>query len=510
MVQELFASFFGVSISTGLVAALLAAFSPLADRRFSPQWRYGAWLVLALRLLIPWSPVFSRTIVVELPELALEGGGNTGGLVPSGSGDTAAYTASQAGSVTLVRLAALVWLAGCVLFLLWHGLGYWLSERQLRRNSRPVEERIGRLLAQVCQETGTAVEKRPVAVLYGSRISSPMLAGLFHPVILLPQASYSDQELSFIFRHELVHFRRRDLYYKLLLMAANAFHWYNPLIYLMVRRANADLELSCDSAVVEGADTARRLAYSETILASVSGAGGRQSYLTTYFWGGKGRERLQARLQNIMEGPGRSGRPLFLLLLLLTALSSGLIACGRTEELSQLTFPAARVETDIPAAAAVYSIEPFQVSIWLPEGWTLRAGEETADPLTCPRTPLDIYDGEEKVGSIGYNTFTIYPDTTEENFYRMVYNELMLSNLVSWDCDYTPVRQTAAACNATCRVRSVLHGEAGRMPDTEPAYSPAVLAYDTELLVYVAASFEEGSLTDDQLAVIAESIRISR
>lgn len=511
MLQTLFLSLAEVSAGTGLLIVLLAAFSPLADRRFSPRWRYWAWLALALRLLIPWSPVFSRTVVVSLPALTLESGAFSGEALSSGVGETlTAPGTAPAFSITWTQLAALVWLSGWLLFLLWHGIGFWLYRRKLRRRSRPVEDkRILLLLEESCREVGVKCPK----LLYGGGISGPLLAGLLRPAILLPSVAYSDRELTLIFRHELVHLRRKDLWYKLLLLLTNALHWFNPLAYLMARQANADLELSCDCAVMEGADLSERLAYSETILASISAAGRPKSgtaVLTTYFWGGKGTKRLKARFQNIMEGSKRSGRPLLILLLLCTALSGGLIACQRAEESSRITFPAAKVETDIQAAAAVFDIEPFQVSIQLPKGWTLRSGEDTTDPLTCPRTPLDIYDGETRVGSIGYNTFEVYPDATEENFYRMVYNELMLPNLVTWDSNYTPVRQTETTCNATCQVASILHGEAGRMPETEPVYSPAVLAYDTELLVYVAASFEEGSLTGEQLTEIAASIRISR
>ena len=510
MALELFPSFLEVSVSAGLAVVLLTLLSVLTDRRFSPRWRYWAWLVLSLRMAVPWSPVFSTTVVVSLPELALSGG-NAGVQLPSGSGEAvAAADAAQAVSVDLVQLAALVWAFGSLLFLLWHGWNYWMFVRQLYRQSRPVEKQVLLLLEQARREMGV---RSPVRVLYSRRIPGPLLAGLLRPAIFLPQSTYSQGELSLIFRHELVHFRRRDLWYKLLLLTVNALHWYNPLAYLMARRANADLELSCDCAVVAGSDSALRLAYSQTILKVVSSAGQPErspAYFTTHFWGEGGRARLQARFQKILEGPERNGGLLLILSLVLVALSSGLVACSRTEPHSQLTFPAARVETDIPAAAAIYNIEPFQVSIQLPEGWTLRAGEETADPLTCPRTPVDIYDGDRRVGSIGYNTFVLYPDTTEENFYRMVYNELMLPNLVTWDCEYTPVRQTETTCNATCRVQSVLHGEPGRMPEAEPVYSPAVLAYDTQLLVYVAASFEEGSVTDDQLAEIADSIRIFR
>ena len=63
--------------------------------------------------------------------------------------------------------------------------------------------------------------------------------------------------------------RRRDLWYKLALLTANALHWFNPLVWLLRREAERDLELTCDDAVVAGRDEGERRAYSEALLGSI-------------------------------------------------------------------------------------------------------------------------------------------------------------------------------------------------------------------------------------------------
>ena len=86
--------------------------------------------------------------------------------------------------------------------------------------------------------------------------------------LYLPDEALSEQEALFVFRHELTHLKRGDLWLKLLLTAARAVHWFNPLVYLMARFAQEDIELACDDAVVRGMDGAQRRAYGETILRS--------------------------------------------------------------------------------------------------------------------------------------------------------------------------------------------------------------------------------------------------
>ena len=96
-----------------------------------------------------------------------------------------------------------------------------------------------------------------------------MAVGVLQPRLLLPRGDYGEEELTFILRHELTHIHRRDLWYKLVLLLAQTVHWFNPLVWLMVRQAEADIELTCDDAVMAGRDGGDRRAYSEALLKSL-------------------------------------------------------------------------------------------------------------------------------------------------------------------------------------------------------------------------------------------------
>ncbi len=117
-------------------------------------------------------------------------------------------------------------------------------------------------------------------------------------------------------------------------------------------------------------------------------------------------------------------------------------------------------------------------------------------------TPLWLYQGEEYAGSIAYNTFEIYPDVPPENFYRMVYNQLMLGSVLNWDNDYTVVRDWGSGCSATVQIMES-QGAAG------PAdMRPGILAYDRDRLVYVAIQLENGRLSSQEVWELAESLQI--
>ena len=85
-----------------------------------------------------------------------------------------------------------------------------------------------------------------LALLICPAVGAPLVTGFVNPALLLPREAVSDGVL----RHELIHTRRRDLWYKLLLLLARALHWFNPLVHGMARTANRDLERACDEAAV--------------------------------------------------------------------------------------------------------------------------------------------------------------------------------------------------------------------------------------------------------------------
>lgn len=162
-------------------------------------------------------------------------------------------------------------------------------------------------------------------------------------------------------------------------------------------------------------------------------------------------------------------------------------------------------------------IEPFTLSVSLPEGWYTalpeRSEYDDIDGLLVESSAVYIYDENGKqTGKVDYNTFDLEAlaaqgvDITEKLPYRAVYSDIMLANHLTWDCDYTEVRTDGAVTSATCKVMmSALISGTG-----ETEYFPAALAYNSELQVYVQFRFDEGSITDAELAALAYSVDISR
>lgn len=360
--ERLMIALLELSLPMAVVIAVLLAAGPLLGRRFTARWRYWAWLLIAVRLLLPIGISLPQP-VVTLPQPQVDfsypvrevepisptptgdpilvlpgddesdpyqqiGAETTAPTVPDAVSADPVFRPNQpqpvpSRTVTAMELTGWCWAAGTLLFLLWQGVSYLLLRRKLRCSSRLVTEE--KILALLEKETA-AVGLQKVLPIYAAEIGSPMIVGAAKPVLLLPEISFTEEQLSLVFRHELTHYRRRDIWYKLLLMLANAVHWFNPMVWLMVRAADRDLELSCDEAVVNGKNEEYREEYGRCLLAVVRAGMNRRTLFTTNFYSGK--KTLKNRLSTILDmTPKSRGTLAFMALLLAAAVAGSLVAC---------------------------------------------------------------------------------------------------------------------------------------------------------------------------------------
>lgn len=179
---------------------------------------------------------------------------------------------------------------------------------------------------------------------------------------------------------------------------------------------------------------------------------------------------------------------------------------------AQITFPAYQGGKD-EYNASIYETPAFRLEMQIPLGWRMSIPAPDAQRASLPFTPVTFRYGTVTAGDVGFMTFELYEGITpeDEGFYRMVYNQLMAGNLVTWDVKYTPVESTRTDtfCAATSYVSAPIPVEGTPAAGWARTESRAILAYDTEMLVYVAMTFtDEAGLTDEIWQAMAESIRL--
>lgn len=327
----------------------LAALVPLILRRLMKK-RYPArmvcvvWAILALRLLIPVQltlpqapvQVMPRTsYVVQSDQTAFRQAGLPVTQTPARwvTGTQAqTLSAADTGTVKTVDITDILltlWLAGVIACVLWQGIGYYRLIRSLKGTSRSVERAdLHTILQEQCADL---VIDREIPLRVSSAADCPMLAGFIHPTLYLSDEHISRTDAAFIFRHELTHYKHGDLWLKLLLLAARCLHWFNPLVHLIARFAQEDIEAACDDAVVRGHDGAYRRAYGETILRSAIAQAQKRKALVSCF--GDDKKTLMRRFEGLFDkSVKKRGVALVVMIALLVGSLSCTIAVGDNDK----------------------------------------------------------------------------------------------------------------------------------------------------------------------------------
>lgn len=116
--------------------------------------------------------------------------------------------------------------------------------------------------------------RRVVDLRVSDRVESPAVAGLIHPIVLLPSSaeSYGDADLEAVLVHEIGHVARRDCLVNLCVDLVACLYWCNPLIRFVASRVRLEAERSCDERVASVTTTLPRIAGSSGDVSNRSGA----------------------------------------------------------------------------------------------------------------------------------------------------------------------------------------------------------------------------------------------
>lgn len=331
----------------GSIAILaMLVLKPLWRERYRAKTRCWLWLALAAFLLLPVdfsvknapvqaAPPKDYTLFVGTDKTAIQSTDNLFGDMAEKSGQSPAQvrdtiiqrpvTNPEQKTTRYIPVTTILfygYLAGAAAFLLYQGVSYALFRRTVRRWKRDVARAdYAAMLSDTARDLGVSAPEMIVC----EAISTPAVTGLLRPRLLLPHEHYDVQELRYILRHELCHLKRRDMLFKLVLLAANAMHWFNPVVYLMLRQADEDIELACDSAATDGLELPERAAYSRTLLAAVQSSV-RALPATTCFGGTV--ERLKRRITNVLGAQKKRGLGIVALVLALTLTAGCAVSWG--------------------------------------------------------------------------------------------------------------------------------------------------------------------------------------
>lgn len=342
-----------LSVSGSIMALILLAGKPLLKSRVSKAFAYYIWLLVLLRLVLPIaSPVNAVDTLFRIPRP------NTGTAVQTDVRAATKRTGRHSGNSLNTRIASpetqknetansqtpasaghsvsgwdlikngslWIWLWGSAISFGWFMTAYAYYSRRIRRSCAAPHPDDFALFRQMARDSR-------IGLACSSNVTTPVLIGIFRPVIILPQFAYvhnaMGNELKNILRHELTHYQRKDILYKWLVVAATSLHWFNPLMLVIRGEIGKACELSCDESVISRMSADERRQYGNTLLTFSAARKYPAGIPATTL--SEGKAELKERLIHIMKYKKKSAWTMLLTMLLTVLLTGCAIGLGASK-----------------------------------------------------------------------------------------------------------------------------------------------------------------------------------
>ena len=270
MAVNLFPAAVILSVTGSVGYILLKLLAAVSGNRLSQSWRYHGIAAVTLLFVLPAHRLWAFIPVPRSAPSPAVLAGNDSELVflsgsPAGVDMLTPQPLPTAGIDwgTVLERAAVLWLWVAVSLVLWNVWRLLRYRRLIEQAGNKVNSRLQQIAEEEARLAGIGGEIR---LLASPLAQSPMLVGFFRPTILLPSEHLPDGNARFILAHELTHFRRKDLWKKLLFLMVRCAHWFNPIVYLLNRDFSRWLETSCDEQVVSSLDRDQRKEYGRLLI----------------------------------------------------------------------------------------------------------------------------------------------------------------------------------------------------------------------------------------------------
>ncbi|AKE15472.1 Regulatory sensor-transducer, BlaR1/MecR1 family [Bacillus cereus] len=247
------------------------------------------WIVLMIRLLLPWSPdssysiysllSYSSSVSEVIPKnmpatenivniesdrkVELESNSK---MVTKTSEPEVKVSSEKQTTFSLYKLALYVWLAGVIIL----AAITFLTNRRLYSYIKKQPDITDEQVTTVFNRCKQSMKmKKAVSLRLAGKIASPTVFSFFRPKVLLSKKHMkvlNKQQLQYVFYHELAHIKRNDVAVNWIMYSLILLNWFNPILWYAYFCMREDQELACDAYALTFIDKEEQIAYGHTII----------------------------------------------------------------------------------------------------------------------------------------------------------------------------------------------------------------------------------------------------
>ena len=239
----------------------------LFKNKLSASWHYYIWMLLILRLAIPYSfqsplsifniftkPLSNIEVSLKIPSIknAEVKQSNVNNTVANNPITVPSVNINniKTGDLVLFNIASIIWcivMIGTLLFIFIFNMVF--NKRLRSQEICKYKETL--YILKSCQDM-TRI-KGYIPITYSSNISGVSLYGTFKPKIIISSKithNFTVEQKKHIFLHELIHLKYKDIFINSIMFILVIINWFNPIIWYSYYRMQQDCELACDEKVL--------------------------------------------------------------------------------------------------------------------------------------------------------------------------------------------------------------------------------------------------------------------
>ncbi|CCL40114.1 M56 family metallopeptidase [Clostridioides difficile] len=248
MVSSFLNDIFRTILVSCIFIVILLVFRITLFKTFSKKFNYYIWLIVIIKLSLPF---MNYTFIFNESKY---------------NGNINKISLGNFNSISIVYSTVLVsvWIAITIFYLVYTLLKYIKLKNMINDLSYDVEDdKIKNLYENLLKEL--KINKK-IRLKYSYEVESPVF---FNSCVILPPCDYTLKELNWIFRHELMHFKSKDLYIKYLVIFLKCVYWFNPFVYIMEKFIDLDCEFYCDERVLKNCTIEEKQDYALIIISAM-------------------------------------------------------------------------------------------------------------------------------------------------------------------------------------------------------------------------------------------------
>lgn len=299
----------GLIVSTITITIIMFT-RKLFFRQISAKWRYYIWFLLLFALAIPFLPnqllhaiqlsiPFENNVSSSWGRANIDHNETTSAMNPNWMQDFT-VSVNQSSPDLLNTSLMIIWICGTFVFTIF-AIQAWLKLRKIKMSIDKIKNKDLTTTFESCKKQLHI--SKDITLGTSSSVQSPVTFGFTHTYVVLPSHivnQMTKEDLQHIFLHELHHVKYKDIHTNYLMMFYQIIYWFNPLVWIALKKMRLDREIACDTSVLNMLDDyEQNIKYGRTMINFIDFTSKkRYNHLTNEFNGPK--KQVLQRMKEIV------------------------------------------------------------------------------------------------------------------------------------------------------------------------------------------------------------------